>query len=226
MYCLGCGADLSKPTDRRALTSPESADIATLWRMFIENEDNLRQDVDIDLIVSDGDSQRLAKMCRKCFSAYKACLKYHKSIQSNLKKAFEQLNLVATSDTNDVQLSTTLQPPSKKPRLVSQRPVFQGNQLSTSQSSGTAHSPDVAVSSNNHCNLSTPYCYFLHCHIIIVDTCWLYKAQNLPANSTTKAHWQSYCPEKPQNHSKGGPEEYEDQAIYCESSWERTGIRD
>jgi len=61
MHCLGCGADLSNPKDRRALTNPEAADIVDLWRMFLESED-LREDVDVDQILRGQDRQRLPKI--------------------------------------------------------------------------------------------------------------------------------------------------------------------
>jgi len=64
MHCLGCGADLSNPKDRRALTNPEAADIVDLWRMFLESED-LREDVDVDQILRGQDRQRLPKICKK-----------------------------------------------------------------------------------------------------------------------------------------------------------------
>ena len=38
VYCLGCGCEMSKPGDRRALHHPATEDVASLWKMFIKNE--------------------------------------------------------------------------------------------------------------------------------------------------------------------------------------------
>jgi len=136
MHCLGCGADLSNPKDRRALTNPEAADIVDLWRMFLESED-LREDVDVDQILRGQDRQRLPKICKKCFAAYQTCCKYHRNIQSNLKIAMETLEMASTT-----QPSSQL-PPAKRPRHMTQS--SHTSQQSGSHSEAT-RSPDVEVS--------------------------------------------------------------------------------
>ena len=136
MHCLGCGADLSNPKDRRALTNPEAADIVDLWRMFWESED-LREDVDVDQILRGQDHQRLPKICKKCFAAIQTCWKYYRNIQSNLKIAMETWEIA-----NTTQPSSQL-PPTKRPRRMTQS--SHTSQQSGSHS-GATQSPDVAVS--------------------------------------------------------------------------------
>ena len=147
MHCLGCGTDLPNPKDRRALTSPEASDVVQLWRVFVENED-LREDVDIEKILSGGDSQRPPKMCKKCFAAYQTCSKYHQNIQSSLRRSMETLDIISTSQPQSVSSSQLQQPPTKRPRLMIQSK--QGSQQSGSQSTGSTCSPDVSVSVGVH----------------------------------------------------------------------------
>ena len=35
MYCFGCGIDVPKTNDRRALDSPEAEDVVIVWRAFL-----------------------------------------------------------------------------------------------------------------------------------------------------------------------------------------------
>lgn len=69
IYCLGCGVDLPN-ANRRALSSSDAEDV---WKIFIDN-DKVEEEV-VDRILSGGDSQRLPKMYKKCFTAYKTCHK-------------------------------------------------------------------------------------------------------------------------------------------------------
>lgn len=139
MYCLGCGVDLPNAKDRRALFSSDAEDVVNVWKVFIDNEEV--EEV-VDRILSAGDSQRLPKMCKKCFSAFKTCHKYHQAIQSNLKKAMEALELVLQSPGSE-------QPPPKRPRLS--KLEWQETECQTtsdSQPSGSSvnvQSPDIAV---------------------------------------------------------------------------------
>ena len=68
--------------------------ILSAWKAFIENEEQeICEDVDIDSIFSGGDSQRLPKMCRKGFNAYKTYNTSHETILNKLKKTAEVLEL-------------------------------------------------------------------------------------------------------------------------------------
>lgn len=71
MYCFGCGTDIAnKPADRRALNTSGSERVVTVWKAFTRNAEYQQAVEDsIDNILSGGDSHRLPKMCRKCFSA-------------------------------------------------------------------------------------------------------------------------------------------------------------
>ena len=155
MYCLGCGVDLPNARDRRSLSSPEADDVSSVWRIFMENEEI--GDEDINRILSGRDGQSLSKMCKKCFAAYKTCHKYHQSIQSNMRKAIEILELAPSSSSQ--------QPTPKRPRLGKYAHWQTPSQLSCdNQPSGsgvTAQSPDVAVGTVYKCMVLTcsPFLY-------------------------------------------------------------------
>ncbi len=83
MHCLGCGV-VPNARDRKVLTISDCEDVVRLWRMYVENEE-LGEDVDIERILTADDSQRLPKMCIKCFRAYRTCSKYHPDIQKSSK---------------------------------------------------------------------------------------------------------------------------------------------
>ena len=150
MYCIGCGIDIaSKPRDRRALTTSESEHIVTVWKAILhslENEDQQAVD-NIDIIVSGGDSHRVPKMCRKCFYGYERYIKFHDTIQENLRKAAVALELFPSS--------SLAQPLPKIPRLDSSlswrvtrdqsSQHVDEDQPSQSESSSTTQSPEVAV---------------------------------------------------------------------------------
>ena len=125
MYCIGCGSDIAgKPANRRALNVSGSAHIATVRKTLIKNVGEL-DDEDIDNILSGGDSHRVPKMCKTCYSAYERYSKVYETIQENLKKAADILRILPSSP--------VAQPLPKRPRLGS----------SFSQQVG--HSPEVEV---------------------------------------------------------------------------------
>ena len=133
--CLGCGVDLPNAKDRRALSSSDAEDVVNVWKIFIDNEE-VEEEV-VDRILSGGDCQRLPKMCKKCFTAYRTCHKYHQSIQSNLRKAMKSLELVPLSSGSEP-------PPPKRPRLS--KPESKITSVCQPSGSGVnVQSPDIAV---------------------------------------------------------------------------------
>lgn len=164
MYCLGCGSDIAgKPADRRALNVSGSAHVATVWKTFIKNVG--QQDVeDIDNILSGGDSHRVPKMCRTCYSAYERYSKLYDTIQENLKKAADVLRIFPSS--------SVAQPVSKRPRLGS----------SFSQQVG--HSPEVEVS--QPCVLNW---YVVNCNLLILlQVCVGYKTPKTFVLTPSRKH--------------------------------------
>ncbi len=89
----------------------------------MENEE-LAEDVDIERILTGDDSQRLPKMCIKCFRAYRTCSKHHQDIQNKLRKALETLDMVNNSPQAHPPAQQT--PSAKRPRLV---PFHRGMRL-------------------------------------------------------------------------------------------------
>ena len=94
MYCLGCGIDIPKGNERRALDNPDAEDVAMMWRRLLEEDYQSSVDSqDIDTILSGADGLRAPKMCRKCFYAYEKFIEAQNSIRDNLRKAAEALDL-------------------------------------------------------------------------------------------------------------------------------------
>ena len=88
------------------LDNPRSQQVQ-LWKAFLEGRDQLVEDA--DKAPSGGGSQSSCKMCRKCFSAYERYIKLYATIQENLRRATEVLQISP--------LSPTAQPLAKRPRL-------------------------------------------------------------------------------------------------------------
>ena len=124
MICVGCGENLSNPKERRSLSNPDASDVASLWRSLVENDEQLKERVDVDKILGEEDCQMLPKMCRKCFTAYRSCSKSYAILATKLKKAFDEEIAAA-----------------KRPKLSSTSCQFSQSSAATS-----TQSPDVDVS--------------------------------------------------------------------------------
>ena len=128
MYCLGCGIDIPKANERRALDNPDAEDVAMMWRRLLEEDYQSSVDSqDIDTILSGADGLRAPKMCRKCFYAYEKFIEAQNSIRDNLRKAVEALDLCS-------QFATNLP---KRSRLA--RSLFRPAHVQSSEP--TTHSP-------------------------------------------------------------------------------------
>ena len=85
MYCLGCGTDIPKANERRALDNPDAEDVAMMWRRLLEEDYQSSVDLqDVDAILSGTDGLRAPKMYTKCFDAYQKCIEAQNSIRDNL----------------------------------------------------------------------------------------------------------------------------------------------
>ena len=156
IYCFGCGSNISdRPADRRALDNPRSQHVVQLWKAFREGRDEPVEDA--DKAPSGGGSQSSCKMCRKCFSAYERYSKLHATIQENLTRAAEVLQISP--------LSPIAQPLAKRPRVIGvlPMPTYRGQQTSSSipedehtqmRSEGTTKSPQVAVGLINNVQIT------------------------------------------------------------------------
>ncbi len=148
MYCLGCGSDIAdKVKDSRNLNTSSSENVATIWKAFIENEDQ-QAVADVDSILNGGDNQRVPKMCKNCFYSYNRYTKLHDKLQENIRKAADVLELYIAPSTSAVSLQLPL---SKKRKLDSslswQTTRRQSNMAQASGSS--TQSPEVAVGAIN-----------------------------------------------------------------------------
>ena len=151
IYCFGCGRNITdRPADRRALDNPRSQQVVQLWKAFLEGRDQPVEDA--DKASSGGDSQSSCKMCRKCFSAYERYNKLYATIQENLRRAAEVLQVSP--------LSPIAQPLAKRPRLggIQTTPSYRGQQnedeSTQTRSDGSTKSPQVAVGVINNVQIA------------------------------------------------------------------------
>ena len=82
-----------RPADRRALDNPRSQQVVQLWKAFLEGRYQPVEDA--DKAPNGGGSQSSCKMYRKCFSAYERYIKLYATIQENLRRATEVLQISA-----------------------------------------------------------------------------------------------------------------------------------
>ena len=139
LQCFGCGDELSRPGDRRALDVPAGKEVLDLWTMLLENEEEQTcADVDINSIVNGSDKNRLPKMCRKCFGRYNSFHEAQVIIRKNLLKAAESLRLFSSSPVE-------LLPPATKSAKLWRRHSSDGGSQST-------QSPEISVCQFIHNN--------------------------------------------------------------------------
>ena len=81
--------------DRRSLANPSPQDVVDLWKSLIENK--IDDPSVIGPILEGQDAERPPKMCKKCFTVYRTCARQHVALDTNLRKAADNLGLVCRS---------------------------------------------------------------------------------------------------------------------------------
>ena len=129
--CVGCGDSLLEVRFRRSLNKPNAKDVADLWINLMEDE--LKDPSVAAQIVEGHDAERPPQMCRKCFTAYRACAKQYLALTTSLRKASVILEL-------DTSIESPPTPKRRRLRMSSLR----------SQGRRTNSSPGVDVSCNHY----------------------------------------------------------------------------
>ena len=135
LFCLGCGAETDRASDRRNLGSSPSKSVLNVWMTVVTRK--LEVDETDEFIQSLVTNHR---MCRKCYSSYEKLLRLQKGIEDNINEALDMLLPTARLDTPaDDQAPPLKRPPLPRPPIVIANPM----------NPESRKSPVVSVSLNN-----------------------------------------------------------------------------
>lgn len=88
LFCLGCGADLSKRAgDRRVLTSSASRKVLPVWKEVVSQKlQETGKTIDIEAT-----SSKPGYICRKCFCTYERFQRHKATLLASIESAVDQI---------------------------------------------------------------------------------------------------------------------------------------